>query len=321
MIVTPGLTITPGIVAEPGPWDSTYLVVAGGGGGSGFLNVGTPGGGGGGVLTNTIELKSGTTYTITVGGGGPPNYSGPNTFNISGSSSSISAAGLTTILATGGGGGIQAKPTGPGGSLVWGFGVDGGSGGGEIGYAYGDPNLPAPGNGIPGQGLRGGYGASQNPAKSYGGPGGGGYLSTGANSFSDPNYPFSVGWTGGPGGQGFISDITGVEDFYGSGGGGSATNVGIAPWPDCAGGSGGINGGSGYGTQYGSGYSAVAATPGAESTGAGGGGGYTAQGGNGGSGVVIIKTLLDAVGFSGANKYKVGDHFIYKFTISGWVQF
>ena len=93
---------------KAGLWPSTaipidYLVVAGGGGGggglSGVYNAGT--GGGGGFLTSTEILNPGTTYTVTVGGGG----SGGNAAaGGTGSNSSLSGTGLTTVLSYGGGG-------------------------------------------------------------------------------------------------------------------------------------------------------------------------------------------------------------------------
>ena len=63
-----------GAGGAPGPYEISYLSVAGGGGGGNNIGSGTyasAGGGGGGLLTATnLELVIGTLYTITVGAGG-----------------------------------------------------------------------------------------------------------------------------------------------------------------------------------------------------------------------------------------------------------
>jgi hypothetical protein len=88
-----------------------YLVVAGGGGSCNIGGGGGAGGlrstvtatGGGGSLESPVALANGTKYTVLIGGGG----GGVTGFTrgISGSNSSISGSGLSTITSVGGGGG------------------------------------------------------------------------------------------------------------------------------------------------------------------------------------------------------------------------
>ena len=156
-----------------------YLVVAGGGGG------GKAGGGGaGGLLQGTKNLTTGTTYSITVGNGGP------------GASPDAPAQGqnsiFSDIISIGGGrGGDENSVAG-----------NGGSGGG--GAAYGPT---AYGTGTTGQGNSGGLGR-----QSAGGGGGGGAGLPGNNG--------SAPYSGGSGGDGLQSSITGTTEYYAGGGGG-----------------------------------------------------------------------------------------------------
>lgn len=168
-----------------------YLVVAGGGGGgSGYTSQNNGGGGGGGgVLTGTVTVTPGSTYTIAVGAGGDANANGGNSY--------ITGTGVN-ITAIGGGKGGGLIPTVAGGN--------GGSGGG------GAPNGPTAGGlGTAGQGNNG---AAGNPASPYHGGGGGGAGGAGVT-------------VGGTGGIGIQSSIEGTAKYYGGGGGGGAdTNAG-----------------------------------------------------------------------------------------------
>jgi hypothetical protein len=186
------------------------LVVAGGGGGGGG-GLGTSGGGGGGagglVMENELSLTA-STYTVTVGEGGPGGNICPNditaaerkalveaTYN--GQNSSLAGEGLETIIASGGGGGGWHF-----GSNVS-YGGNGGSGGG--GFNSG-------GTGTEGQGHNGAaYGTSWKG-------GGGGYSSLG---LGNPG--------GGAGGGGLAKadipaavDVRDIPDVFAAGGNGSS---------------------------------------------------------------------------------------------------
>jgi hypothetical protein len=102
----------------PQGYDIDFLVIAGGGAG------GDAGGGGGagGYRTTTQFSDIGTVITITVGDGG---VASNGSLSTSGSDSSISGSGLTTITSAGGGFGGNAYPVFPNSP-----GGNGGSGGG-----------------------------------------------------------------------------------------------------------------------------------------------------------------------------------------------
>jgi hypothetical protein len=197
-----------------------YLVVAGGGGaantGGVFVGGGGAGGlrctvgatGGGGALESALSLSASQTYTITVGAGGRGGQHDGSPAGISGSNSSISGSGITTITSIGGGG-----------SNSGGAGNNGGSGGGGAG------NGGAGGTGTSGQGYAGGTG---NAGGSSGqGGGGGGAGAAGQNGGVSAN-------TGGNGGNGVTTSISGTSTTYAGGGGGAGAT---------AGGSGGTGGG------------------------------------------------------------------------------
>jgi hypothetical protein len=180
----------------------SYLVVAGGGGGGGYYGGGA--GGGGGLLTGTVSLAGGTSYTITVGAGG----TGTGTEGANGTSGANSVfTGVATATGGGrGGGGANA-------------GASGGSGGG------GGATAGAGGAGTSGQGFAGGSG---NTASYYGGGGGGGGSAIGGNGSG-------VTASGGAGGAGASNSVrTGSAVVY-SGGGGGGSNLSN----QAAGGSGG----------------------------------------------------------------------------------
>jgi len=160
-----------------------YLVVAGGGSGG----AGEGGGGGaGGFLTGTsLKLTPGETYTVTVGAGGNGVPGAPKTAGNTGSNSSLTGTGITTIESFGGGGGGAASTTN---------GKSGGSGGG----CSATPATSG-GSGTLGQGFKGGDGTRT---------GGGGASEQGPDG------------TETPGGDGLQSSITGTATYYAGGGGG-----------------------------------------------------------------------------------------------------
>jgi len=247
----------------PQTYSADFLVIAGGGAGGSDAHGGA-GGAGGFRSASSVSITPGTTYTVTVGSGGTGvvNQGGSTQ---SGSDSSISGSGITTITSAGGGGGAYGHNT---------VAAAGGSGGGG-----------APNNNNTGPGASGNT-PSTNP--SQGNDGGDGYTSGGGG----PNYATGGGGgagavggngsssAGGVGGAGASSSITGSAVTYAGGGGGSCYSDGGGP--SGAGGSGGGGAGGGSGN-----------TPGAGTvnTGSGGGGasgGSAKAGGNGGTGVVII---------------------------------
>jgi len=247
----------------PQTYSADFLVIAGGGAGGSDAHGGA-GGAGGFRSASSVSITPGTTYTVTVGSGGTGvvNQGGSTQ---SGSDSSISGSGITTITSAGGGGGAYGHNT---------VAAAGGSGGGG-----------APANNNTGPGASGNT-PSTNP--SQGNDGGDGYTSGGGG----PNYATGGGGgagavggngsssAGGVGGAGASSSITGSAVTYAGGGGGSCYSDGGGP--SGAGGSGGGGAGGGSGN-----------TPGAGTvnTGSGGGGasgGSAKAGGNGGTGVVII---------------------------------
>jgi len=223
-----------------------YLVVAGGGGGGSY-----GGGGAGGLLQGNIGVTQGSSITVTVGAGGSGSAQGVNGAN--------SVFGAITSAGGGGGGGNQNIE----------FGRSGGSGGGA-GVAL--VATVVPGQGVSGQGNRGGNSTIGNTTF-YPAGGGGGAGTVGLDgSVSGAN--------GGNGGAGIASDISGTRTAYAGGGGGAA-------WAS-AGGSVGGTGGVGGGGNAGS--STTTMTAGAANTGGGGGGHGSGglSGTSGGSGIVII---------------------------------
>ena len=190
----------PVALGTPQAYDAEYLVVAGGGsGGAGDA----AGGGAGGHLTNfggtAIGLFPGSTYTVTVGGGGAAVGSpGVKLQGSDGTDSTVSGTGVSLTAIGGGGGAAQIDPSENRN------GRDGGSGGGAC--------LPSGtgGSGTVSQGNDGGV--------SRGGGGGAGAAGT------TPN-----------GGNGLANSITG-SSVTRAGGGGAFVNPGASPG---SGGSGG----------------------------------------------------------------------------------
>ena len=139
-----------------------YLVVAGGGsGGIGGNGVTSGGGGGGagGMLTGTVSIAAGTSYTITIGAGGTA-VSGSPYYGVNGSNSS---AFSQTAIGGGGGGGTA------GSSFI---GRDGGSGGGASNYnGAGSPGLGTVGQGNNGGAITGSLASPNYPSAGGGGAG------------------------------------------------------------------------------------------------------------------------------------------------------
>ena len=239
------------------------LVVAGGGGGGRHSGGG---GGGGGVIHNkNYSVSHGTSYTVSIGGGGACQYGTyPAASGTTGWNGGNSVFGTLTAIG-GGGGGYHSSA-----------GVIGGSGGGS------SRNLGPGAAGTAGQGFAGGtsYTTGSVGEPNYPAAGGGGAGGVGGTSND---------YYGGVGGPGILNDISGTPIYYAGGGGG---NIQYGPYPGGAGGIGG--GGAGApGMDNGSFYG----YDGLQNTGGGGGGchynapatGTVGRESRGGSGIVIVR--------------------------------
>lgn len=186
------------------------LVVAGGGsGGSGSgPNIGGGGGAGGYRNSTTFAVTSGTTYTVTVGTGGP-GISGTTGRN----SGTPSAFG--SLSATGGGGGGFNTTAGLAGGSGGGGGGTGSPSGGSSG---GSGNA---GGYSPVEGFSGGSSVNDYPGGGGGGAGGAGGSNNGVAGVGVANSITGTSVTYAPGGPG---RSPGNASLYGGGGGGSAYN-------------------------------------------------------------------------------------------------
>jgi mucin-19 len=232
------------------------LVQAAGGGGAGY--VGGGGGAGGQVEVSSFPVSPGSSYTVTVGGGGVGGDGANSTSNDPGDSGQNSVFGSLTAI--GGGGGAFHIAGGAGATGIAG-GCGGGGGGSHgsssTGGAATQPSQP----GTSGSSGFGFAGTGSFSTAGCGGGGGGGTAGSGAT-------PATI--DGRPGGAGRSSDITGSSVQRGGGGGGASHGGGAG----AAGAGGGGAGNSG---------------PGTTNTGGGGAGGLTSAGGSGGSGIVIVR--------------------------------
>jgi len=134
-----------------------YLVVGGGGGGgNGYDNAGGGGGGGGMVLTGTLSVTPGSSYTVTVGDGGS---GGANArANNAGSTGGSSVFGTVTSL--GGGRGLGSRTGGVAG-VAQVSNTDAASGGAGSGGGFGGKGGGgASGNGSNNSGTSGGAGGT-----------------------------------------------------------------------------------------------------------------------------------------------------------------
>ncbi len=171
-----------------------YLIVAGGGG-TGW-DVGG-GGGGGGVLSGTSTKVRGTTFAISVGGGGLSHPA--NSSNSKGNSGGNSSLFELTAIGGGGGGSYPAQ----------GNGRSGGSGGGGASVSENGGGVGQGGSGTSGQGYAGG----NDSGGAYGSGGGGGAGGPGANGIVGQSVD---------GGLPIYSSITGTSTAYSGGGYGNS---------------------------------------------------------------------------------------------------
>ena len=238
------------------------LLVVGGGGGGGRDCAG--GGGGGGVIAvDSVVLPAGS-YTVTVGAGGAGGTSGNG--SIGGATTIADAGGTILYKALGGGGGVGWSGSTPVSTDAAPFASGGGGTRGKAGSTAGDAT----------QGCDGGTTTSgdNNPAGG-GGAGGPGFGKTDSGN--------------GHGGPGIVSDIRGVSEMFGAGGGGGSYS-GSKRLLNSVPGTGG-DGEWGFGVPEPYGPAAVPFCHGRDGHGGGGGGGnnYTFNGADGGSGCAIFR--------------------------------
>jgi hypothetical protein len=244
---------------------SVELLMVGGGGGGVAWNAGAGGGGAGGLIyTNSLPVRAGTCYPITIGGGGGAGGAGGG---CGGRTCLVYNTGSTCVnlIALGGGNGYTGTggqpeqadtptPTIPAATFDFGSGGGGGSPRAPTptafaGYTQNGTagrqncaacwwcNLP----GICGYGCPGGNSFSPSPTVTGWGGGGGGACAAGTNGSPSP-------CCAGSGGAGLCFAISGISVGY-AGGGGAGVPFSFAPGQPCAGcgGCGAINfGGSGF---------------------------------------------------------------------------
>ncbi len=274
------------------PYTITYLCVGGGGAGgsdsNGGNNSGGGGGGAGGFRTSTFTATPNIVYSTTIGSGGAGSNLSDGT---SGTASTLSGSGLTTISAAGGGGGGREASNG----LAGGSGGGGGAGNDGPNGTGGAGNVPSV---SPSQGNPGG---NTNAPSFYHGGAGGGAANSGGNAGA-----------GGNGGNGTASSITGSSVTY-AGGGAAGMNAGNS------------SGGNGGGANGNTANPGNAGTDGLGGGGAGsgnsiGGGSIGGPGGAGGTGTVILSMASGNYSgtFSGnATVTNSGGNTILTFTGSG----
>jgi hypothetical protein len=273
-----------------GSLDIHYAVVGGGGGGGSSFFYGedqpdfpcSSGGGGGGFFSSTfpslspVQLLSGVSYPVTVGGGGSAgSIAGPHGQPGQNGQNSVINFHLGSGSSTGyGGGGGATAFTTNGGNI--GKGSNGNNDKGNGGGGAGSPD----GGETGGTGtFNGGNGSTTSYA---GGGGGGGMNQVGGLS---------------NGGNGIPNTIAGVTQYFGAGGGGGVAYLSTTDDSYGLGGLGGGGNGGGWNTNY----NLVQAQNGANVYGSGGGGAYSVlppvspftrssvSGANGGSGSVWIR--------------------------------
>ena len=222
------------------PTSVEYLVIAGGGGGGGY----TGGGGAGGLKTaSSLSVSSGTSYTVTVGGGGPQGGS-------SGATGSQGTGSVFSSVSTTGGGGGGSVSTAAG---------NGGSGGGA-----GFSSINTPGTGVSGEGFAGGAGFNSGPTFGGGGGGSGGVGVAAANNAPGNGGPGTTYTSG--------TSITGLSASYAGGGGGGSDGTAFFGTGQAGGGNGGGSGAAGGTATANTGSGGGASGGTAFGTGAGGSG-------------------------------------------------
>lgn len=248
-IVATSSTVTIGDTSlNPVPPTLVSYIIVGGGGSGGTDPRGGGGGGAGGAITGTVPVSPGSSYTITIGGGGSPTtafgleaYAGGPGQGVPGQPSNASGGGgnadsPNSDYFKGGYGGPQGNPGGSGNHGHYNPYQGGGGGGGGAGGAGSSNPHPdaadgssrgAPGGsgvnrsiaGFSGNFAAGGGGGSDSSGPGDGGSGGGGYGGFGPDSYAGAYFPGANG-----------------EVNTGSGGGGNGGNGGsgkvVISYPD-----------------------------------------------------------------------------------------
>lgn len=279
------------------PIPTTISILAVGGGGGGGASLGSGGGAGGLVYISNYLLNTGT-YKIRVGAGGIGMQHALENITINGTSTIIyDASNNPVIVAVGG-----ARGNGQQISYYGAVSRTGGSGAGGVRHqntgGSGTQTTEASislRSRVYGFGNAGGTGTSDS---TFGAGGGGGAGGVGGNATTT---------TAGIGGSAKLINITGANEYFAAGGGGSYYTGSVLPTGFAKGGLGATGvylGGDGNGSN------AVA------NTGSGGGGidttSQTSMGGNGSAGTVIIRfsqtnlawSQMNSIGFNGATGQK-----------------
>ena len=275
-----------------------YLVVGGGGGGgnsSAFSQWNYSGGGGGGGVCEKkdVPFAADAAWTVLVGRGATKAWSATEPGTVAGASS-ISNGTENVETVPGGGNGASGATSYKNCAVA----TDGAAGGGASGASNeAQPRKTS----VPGDGtyVSSIFGVSPAGAPFSGGPWGAGYLGTGGGGASATG-GVSVAKTsttpgrGGNGGEGLVSDITGENLVYGSGGGAGGN---VYPSRNAVGGMGGTRAGDGGTFEIldgGATTNFYAATVPAANSGCGGGGGGALASGyctasDGADGIVVIR--------------------------------
>ena len=196
-------------VAPPGVTSVTYLVVGGGGGGgNAYDNSGGGGGGAGMVLTGTIDVTPGSSYTVTVGDGGAGGAGTyPGSYN--GSAGSNSVFGSITALGGGLGYGCRANQAATGAAQV------------------GSSTAPTGGGGGPGGGGGNGGGGSNGAGVAHSSTTGGNGGSGTSSSITGTSVSYGVGGKGGNSGSNVVGTAGTSNTGNGGGGAGATSSSGV----------------------------------------------------------------------------------------------
>ncbi len=179
-----------------------YLVVAGGGGaGNGYDNAGGGGGGAGMVLADYLDVIPGTTYTVTVGGGGPGGADARA--NNPGTEGDDSV--FASITALGGGNGLGSRTGGTAGAA-------------QVGTSTAATGGSGSGGGFGGKGGGGAGGAGSSNSGATGGAGGAGVTST----ITGTGVTYGVGGAGGGAGTPTTDGADGTPNRGNGGQGGKS---------------------------------------------------------------------------------------------------
>lgn len=180
-----------------------YLVVGGGGGaGNGYDMAGGGGGGAGMVLTGTLSVTPGNSYTVTVGGGG----TGGADARVNNAGTAGDDSVFASITALGGGQGLGSRTGGTAGAA-------------QVGSSTAPTGGSGSGGGAGGKGGGGAGGAGNNNSGATGGAGGTGV----SNSITGSALIYGVGGAGGNAGA-TANGTNGTTNRGNGGKGGGATS-------------------------------------------------------------------------------------------------